>query len=169
MTSQSRLIQVLPLKIYFFLLERPKNCSVFNEDGKCIACDDGFALKEMKWSLACHDAICIPCKYMRFNSQCRNQTSARGTCKTIQQIWNCLFSFWTAPIFIKPQFSQTNNSRFSLSMQTRLRELHRVLALHRMSSWLEILHNYSVWKKYHEMYEMPLVRVSNKAKTTKPK
>lgn len=57
--------------------ERPKNCSVFNEDGKCIACDNGFALKEMKWSLACHDAICIPCKYMRFNSQCRNQTGAR--------------------------------------------------------------------------------------------
>lgn len=64
----------------------------------------------MKWSLACHDAICIPCKYMRFNSQCRNQTGARGTYKTIHQIWNCVFSFLTAPIFIKPQFSQTNNS-----------------------------------------------------------
>ena len=54
-------------------------------------------------------------------------------------------------------------------MQTRLRELHGVWALHRMSSWLEILHNFSVWKKPHKMFKMSLVRVSNKAKTTKPK
>ncbi|XP_068743930.1 uncharacterized protein [Montipora capricornis] len=71
--------------------ERPKNCSEFDsENKKCIACDDGFALKDMRM---CDKAICVSCRsrYLRskYNALYRSQCGCGQGCANCTESGLC--------------------------------------------------------------------------------